>query len=121
MALIIWRLASVFTARVFCVQAVAAHARVPKVLNEPEDLDAAVPSAAARASRFAEGVQVAQIARGDPFPPAAGSVPGVPAVHFVQADLFSRASPDVPQGLRFPQLAVWWEQLTVVALAAPNR
>ena len=61
----------------------------------------------APASRFAPCVQVAQIARGDPFPPAAGSVPGVRAVHFVQADLFSRAQ-DVPQGFRFPMQAVWW-------------
>lgn len=72
----------------------------------------------ARGSRFAPGVQ---IARRDPFPPAAGSFPGVPAVHFVQAGLFSQAAPDVPQGFRFPLPAVWWEQLTVVALAAPNR
>jgi hypothetical protein len=71
--------------------------------------------------RFSQGVQVAQIARGDQFPPAAGSFPGVPAVHFVQAALFSRAAHDVPQGFRFPLPAVWWEQLTVVALAAPNR
>ncbi|MGH7180013.1 MAG: hypothetical protein ACREJC_21730 [Tepidisphaeraceae bacterium] len=55
----------------------------------------------ARGSRFSPGVQVAR--------------------HFVQADLFSRAAPDVPQGFRFPLPAVWWEQLTVVALAAPNR
>ena len=184
-------MALLFTARVFCVQAVAALALVSKVLNATDDLDdAPVQGAAARVqnaavpdqnvavpgrtvvaqtqnvgavdhaavvdhatvvvhdaavfprvaralngkmvahicaqvdqvvalgSRFAPGVQVAQIARGDPFPPAAGSVPGAPAVHFVQADLFSRAAPDVPQGYRSPLQAVWWEQLTVVALAA---
>ncbi len=171
-------MASVFTARAFCWPAAVAHALVSKVLNAPEDLDAApvqsggarVQNAAvpdqnvaapartvvarvqnvgavdltaagdhdavavhnggafphvaralsgkvvahncaqadpdvARGSRFAAGVLVAQIARGDPFPPAAGSVPGVRAVHFVQADLFSRAQ-DVPQGFRFPLPAV---------------
>lgn len=69
----------------------------------------------ARKARCAPGVRVA---RGDQFQPVAGSVPGVPAVHFVPADRFSRAVPDVPQESRFPMLAVWWEQLTVVALAA---
>ncbi len=170
-------MASVFTARAFCWPAAVAHALVSKVLNAPEDLDAApvqsggarvqnaavpdqnvaapartvvarvqnvgavdltaagdhdavavhnggafphvaralngkvvahncaqVDPAVARASRFAPGVQAA---RRDPFPPAADSVPRVPAVHFVQADLFSRAQ-DVPQGFRFPMQAVWW-------------
>ncbi len=75
----------------------------------------------ARGSRFAAGVLVAQIARGDPFLPAACSFPGVPAVQFVQADLFSRAAQDDPQGFRLPLPAVWWEQSMVVALLAPNR
>lgn len=74
-----------------------------------------------RGSRFAQGVQVGQIARCDPFRPAAGSFPGALAVHFVPAALFSRAAPVVPQGLQFPLRVVWWEQLKVVALAVPNR
>jgi hypothetical protein len=167
---------SLFTARV-CRGELAVHALVPRVLNAPEDLDAApVQSAAARVqnaavadqnvgvaaptvvapaqnvvavdltaagdhdavvvhnagafphvaqalsvkvvahncarvdpdvargSRSAPGVQVA---RGDPFPLAAGSVPDVPAVLFVQADRISRAARDVPQGFRFPMSAVW--------------
>ncbi len=188
-----WRMTSVFTVRFSCGQAAAAHARARKVLNGPEDPDAApvqsagaqVQNAAfpdqtvavaartdvvqaqnveavdltaagdhdsvavhnggafphvaralsgkvvahncaqadpdvARGSRFAQSVQVAQLARGDPFRPAAGSFPGVPAIRFVQVDLFSRAAPDLPQEFRFP-LTVWWEQSAAVALAAPNR
>ena len=174
-------MASVFTGRVFCVQAVAVHAQVSDVLNVTEDLDAApvqiavaqaqsvavaAPTVVARAqnvgavvltvagdpdalavhnavaylhvarelsgkvvahncaqvdpdvarvSRSGPGVQVA---RHDLFPPVAGSFPGVPAVHFSQADLFSRVAPDVPKGFRFPLPAVWLVWLAVVALAA---
>lgn len=74
-----------------------------------------VDQSVAQAARFAPGVQVARV---DPCPPAVGSVPGVPADQFVQADLFSLTAPDDRQGSQSPMPALWSEQLTVAALAA---
>ena len=187
--------ASLFIARVFCVQVVAEHAPVSDVLNVTGDLDAppvrsaavqvrnvavAAPTAVAPALIAAEQVQNAaapaqtvgaedltaagdhdavgvrnaavyphvarvlgakvvahncgqadrdvaqgsrfvpgvQVARGVPFPLAAGSFPAAPADQFVQAARFSRAAPNVPREFRFPLPAVRWERWVVVALAA---
>src|SRR5687767_5801711 len=49
-------MALLFTARVVCVQAVAGHVQVPKVLNAPEDLAAVLAQSVAAQAPNAAGV-----------------------------------------------------------------
>jgi hypothetical protein len=77
-----------------------------------EDLDVV------QVSQFARG---ARVGRRDRFAQEAGAFQDVPAVRFVQADLFSRAEPVVPQAFRFQLSAVSRELLTVAFHAAPSR